>query len=56
MVLKEDVGGSETHEMNALLGQSNTRHDENHPLSVSTNRDADPGPATSQDDGATSVP
>jgi len=55
MVLKEDVGGSETHETNALPGQSDTRRNENRPSSVFTNRDPDLVSATSQDDGATSV-
>jgi len=57
MVLKGDVGGSETHEMNALPGQSDTRPNDsdNRPLSGSTNRDPDPVSAISQDDGTTSV-
>ena len=55
MVLKEDMRGNETHEINALPGQSDTRRNDNRPLSVSTNRDTDPDPGISQDDGATSI-
>jgi len=51
MVLKEDVGGSETHDLNALPGQSDTRCNDNRPLSGSTNRDPNSVPAISQDDG-----
>ena len=56
MVIKGDVGGGDTHEVNDILGQSDPRRNDNRPLSASTNQDADTVPASiSPDDGATSV-
>lgn len=56
MVIKGDVGGGDTHEVNDILGQSDPRRNDNRPLSASTNQDANTVPASiSPDDGATSV-
>ena len=55
MVPKEDVGGSEIHEMNILPAQSETNSNDGGPLAVSTDLDPDPEilPGISQDEGAT---
>ena len=55
MVPKEDVGGSEIHEMNILLGQSERESNDSGASAVSTDQDPDPGilPGISQDEGAT---
>jgi hypothetical protein len=55
MVPKEDVGGSETHEMNILPGQSERESNDGGALAVSTDQDPDPEilPGISQDEGAT---
>ena len=54
MVPKEDVGGSETHEMNILPGQSERESNDGGALAVSTDQDPDPEilPGISQDEGA----
>ena len=55
MVPKEDVGGSEIHEMNILLGQSERKSDDSGASAVSFEQDPDPEilPVISQDEGAT---
>jgi hypothetical protein len=56
MVPKEDVGGSETHEMNILPGQSEGKSNDNRAstVSVDQNPDSEVLPGTiSQDGGAT---
>jgi hypothetical protein len=54
-VPKEDVGGSEIHEMNILPGQSERNSNDGGPLAVSTDQDPDPEtlPVISKDEGAT---
>ena len=55
MAPKEDVGGSEIHEMNILPGQSERKSNDGGALAVSTDQDPDPEilPGISQDEGAT---
>ena len=55
MVPKEDVGGSEIHEMNILPAHSETNSNDGGPLAVSTDQDPDPEipPVISTDEGAT---
>jgi hypothetical protein len=55
MVPKEDVGGSEIHEMNIILGQSERKSNDGGALADSTDQDPDPEilPVISQDEGAT---
>jgi len=54
MVPKEDVGGSEIHEMNILPGQSERNSNDSGALAVSTDQDPDPEipPVISKDEGA----
>jgi hypothetical protein len=56
MVPKDDVGGSETHEMNILPGQSETKSNDTRESAVSVDQNPDPEvlPGTiSQDEGTT---
>jgi hypothetical protein len=59
MVPKEDVGGSEAHEMDILPAQSETNGNDRGALVVSTDQDPDPEvthevlPGISQDAGTT---
>jgi len=55
MVPKEDVGGSEIHEMNILPGRSERKSNDSGASAVSTDQDPDPEtlPGISQDEGAT---
>ena len=55
MVPKEDVGGSEIHEMNILPGQSERKSNDSGASAVSIDQDPDPEilPGISQDEGAT---
>jgi len=55
MLPKEDVGGSETHEMNILPGRSERKSNDSRALPVSTGQDPEPKapPGISQDAGAT---
>jgi hypothetical protein len=57
MVPKEDVGGSEIHEVNILPGQSERKSNDSGASAVSIDQDPDPeillGISQSQDEGAT---
>jgi hypothetical protein len=57
-VIKGDVGEGETNEVNDLPGQSDTGRNDNRPLSVPTNRDANANTMPASilpDDSATPV-
>jgi hypothetical protein len=55
MVPKEDVGGSETHEMNILPGQSEGKSNDSRASAVSADQNSDPEvlPGTISQDGGT---